>query len=151
MFRCPSCGAFNRIPAERLTQVRAGQSPGEAVCGRCKAALDLSGAPQDVDSAGLARAVESSPLPVLVDFWAPWCGPCKVAGPVLDQLARGRAGNLLALKVNTDEEQVAASKLGVQGIPTFVLFKEGREIARQSGAMSRTQLAQFLARHGAGA
>ena len=114
------------------------------MCGKCQKSLELSGAPQNVDAAAYARAVASSPVPVLVDFWAPWCGPCLAAAPILDQLARSNAGQVLVLKVNTDEHPGPSNALGVQGIPTFVLFRDGAELARQAGAMPAAAMQQWL-------
>lgn len=136
MYRCPTCGAFNRVPATRPS--------GRPACGRCHGALDTSGKPQAVDGEGLARAVASSPVPVLVDVWAPWCGPCRVVAPVLESVGQSQAGRVIVLKLNSDEHPEAASRLNVRGIPTFVLYAHGREVARRSGAMPRAELERWL-------
>lgn len=138
MFRCARCGSFNRIPSERPA--------GEAVCGRCQSALDLSGAPQSVDAARYAHALANSPVPVLVDFWAPWCGPCRAAAPILEGLGKRHAGRLLVLKVNTDEDPQPSAALGIQAIPTFVVFRDGVEQARQAGVLPAPQMGQWLDR-----
>jgi len=139
MFRCSACGAFNRVPDQR---------PGGApTCGRCKGALDLSGAPQAVDAAGFERTIANSPVPVLVDFWAPWCGPCRMAAPILEQVGREQAGRVVVLKVNTDEHPEPSAKLGIRGIPTFIVFKDGAERARQSGVLPAPAMAQWVARN----
>jgi len=139
MYRCSSCGAFNRVPDSRVPD----SHPGEPVCGRCKHALDTSGAPQAVDAASLARAAASSPVPVVVDVWAPWCPPCRAVSPVLDQIAKERRGKVVVLKVNSDESPLP--HLGISAIPTFVIYKNGREVGRQSGALPKHLLDAWIA------
>jgi thioredoxin 2 len=136
MFRCPSCGAFNRVPASAPT--------GTPSCGRCHGGLDMSGKPQEVDGEALSRAVASSPVPVLVDLWAPWCAPCRAATPVVDAVGRAQAGRLLVLKLNTEEHPRAAASLGVRGIPTFVVYAQGREVARRSGLLPRPEMERWV-------
>jgi len=137
MYRCTACGALNNV--------RPGGS-GTAVCGRCKSALDLSGTPQEVDAAGLSRAVTSASVPVLVDFWAPWCGPCRMTSPVVESFAREARGRFITLKVNTDDNPEAANAYGIQSIPTFLLFKNGSVVGRHSGALGKEALAAWSAR-----
>jgi thioredoxin 2 len=133
-YRCQSCGAFNRV----------GSGTGTPVCGRCKETLPTTGAPQDVDSAGLARAIASSPVPVLVDFWAPWCAPCRVAGPIFDQVARRMAGDAIVLKVDTEKNPDAGAQHGIQAIPTAVLFREGKEQERRMGVQPERSLESWI-------
>jgi thioredoxin 2 len=135
-FRCASCGGINRIPADRLA---AGPH-----CGRCKAPIDTEAHPAEVDDDQLDRLVASSPVPVLVDFWAPWCGPCRMVAPELVTLARAHAGRLVVVKVNTDLHQRTAGRLGVQAIPTLAVWKGGHLQKSQAGALMGAQLRAFV-------
>lgn len=136
VFRCSGCGAFNRLAL--LLPER------QPICGKCKTDLDTTGSVAEVDEASLARSIGSSPAPVLVDFWAPWCAPCRTFAPVLAAFAREQSGKLVALKVNTEAHQGAGARFGIRTIPTLVLFREGREVDRVSGALPLADLRRFV-------
>jgi len=137
-FRCASCGAMNRVADDRVRE--------HPVCGGCKAKLDANGGPQAVSGDAFDRAIAASPVPVLVDFWAEWCGPCRMAAPVVAELGRRQAGKVLVLKVNVDEDQRAADRWRIRGIPAFVLFQGGQEVARRAGLSSLTDLEAWVAK-----
>ena len=134
---CPQCHALVRVP-----EARADEHP---KCPRCKA-LVLTGEPVSLDAAAFAAHVERASLPVLVDFWASWCGPCRMMAPVLERTAAQRATALRVAKVNTDEQPQLAGRFGIRSIPTLILFRAGRELARQSGAVDAATLSHWLER-----
>ena len=134
---CPQCRSIVRVPEARALE--------HPKCPRCKAQL-LTGEPVALDEAAFSAHVERATLPALVDFWAPWCGPCRMMAPVLDRAASQRATQLRVAKVNTDEQPRLAARFGIRSIPTLILFREGRELARQSGALDATSLSRWLDR-----
>lgn len=131
---CPHCLAVNRLPAARLEQ-----APN---CGQCHRTL-FEAHPAELNQASFARHIERNDIPVLVDFWAPWCGPCKMMAPQFAQAASLLEPRLRLAKVNTEAEQGLAAQYGIRGIPTLVLFRGGREIARQSGAMGAQDIVRW--------
>lgn len=135
--QCSSCGATNRIPPARLDQL--------ARCGRCKTPLSLVDAPVEVrSSAELQDLIAHAAVDVLVDFWAPWCGPCRLVAPELAKLARRNAGRVVVAKVDVDTLPDAAARHGIRGVPTVVLFRGGREAHRITGAMPASALSAQL-------
>lgn len=132
---CPHCGAKNRAPQQRL-----GESPS---CGRCKGGL-FEAKPVDLDGERFDKQLAGSDLPLLVDFWAPWCGPCKNMAPAFREAALMLFPRVRLAKVNTEEQRELAARFGINSIPTMVLFRQGREAGRVSGAMPAAAIAQWV-------
>jgi thioredoxin 2 len=135
---CSHCGATNRVPTEKL---KPGRAP---VCGRCKTPLQADAAPADVTDTTFRELVERSSLPVLVDFWAPWCGPCRMVGPIVEELAKDFAGRLRVAKMNVDNNPATSSRFEIRSIPALILFRGGAEAARTVGAQSKPYLRQWI-------
>ena len=132
---CPYCKAINRIPAERL-----GEHP---KCGKCKSDI-FRAKPVELTEQDFRHHLEKSEVPVLVDFWAPWCGPCKVMAPAFEEAAVRLEPGVRLAKLNTDEAQTVAGELGIRSIPTMILFDGGKEMARHSGAMMAGDIERWV-------
>jgi len=137
---CNYCGATNRVPPEKL---QAGLEP---ICGRCKKPLTTRPKPLAVTDTTFADEVERSPLPVLVDMWAPWCGPCRQVAPVVEQLAAELAGRMRVAKLNVDENPVTSARFQIQSIPALLVFKGGREVDRIVGAQPKSEILRRVER-----
>ena len=141
LVRCPFCAKLNRVDLARARD--------RAICGECSRPLLLD-RPITITDQDLERVVGDAEVPVVVDFYADWCGPCKVMAPVLDDLARERMGTVLVTKLNTDLNPAATARFGIRGIPTLIIFRDGREFVRQTGAVPRKMLHELVDRALAG-
>ncbi|MFK5891657.1 MAG: thioredoxin TrxC [Pseudomonadota bacterium] len=135
---CPSCLGINKIPASRLTE--------EGKCGKCHELL-LTGQVIPANATQFQKYISRSSMPIVVDFWASWCGPCKMMAPVFEQVAKQFQHRVHFLKVNTETEQSLSAQYNIRSIPTIALFKQGQEVTRQAGAMDGNNLQQWIQKH----
>ena len=135
---CAGCDAVNRVPEERLGE--------GAKCGKCHAPL-FTGVPLALDERGFARQVGRTDLPLVVDFWAPWCGPCRMMAPAFEEAARLLEPRARLIKINTEEAQGLATQIGIRSIPTLAVFRDGGEVARTAGAMDASRLVAWIRQH----
>lgn len=135
-FVCPQCAAVNRVPADRTKD--------RPICAKCKSSLTTKDGPFNLTDSNFARFIGRSESTIVVDFWAPWCGPCRQMAPEFARAATIHAPNFLLAKLDTEESPIAAQPFNITGIPCLIAFRKGKEIARQAGAMNADQIGQWL-------
>jgi len=135
---CPHCTTTNRVPQEKLSTA--------AVCGKCGQDL-FTGHPAELDSKQFSHHIQRNDIPVLVDFWAPWCGPCRSMAPAYEKAAQQLEPGIRVVKLNTEEAQELAARHNIRSIPTLALFRQGKEVARQAGAVDTAQILAWVRAH----
>jgi thioredoxin 2 len=136
ILRCPSCGSRNRVMLDRISL--------QPKCGKCKAPIRIPDRAVSISGDQFETEVLRETIPTAVDFWAPWCGPCRMMSPILENIAKNYRGKIKIVKVNSDENQHISSRFGIQGIPTLILFRDGHELDRLIGAAPREHILRFL-------
>ena len=136
LIKCNSCGATNKIDGDKLND--------KPNCGKCNKLLRFTDKPVDINGGNFNREITEQPGYVLVDFWAPWCGPCKMMSPILQTLAKSHAGKLRVGKINTEKNQKLAAKYNIRAIPTLILFKGGKKVNETTGALPKVKLEAWV-------
>ncbi|MBD3766684.1 MAG: thioredoxin TrxC [Gammaproteobacteria bacterium] len=137
---CPHCHGINRVPHDKC------RADSGAICGHCKQAL-FDGSVIETDLLSFNKHIQRSELPIVIDFWAPWCGPCRQFAPTFSQVAQAFAGKAQFIKVNTEQQQQLAAQYGIRSIPTLMLFKGGQKVAELAGALPAPQFTQWVRQH----
>lgn len=133
---CEQCGQRNRVPAKHLTD--AGR------CGKCKAPLPRVDSPLDVDAQQFDEIVQSAKVPVVADFWADWCGPCRIAAPEVERTAKEMAGKAVVIKVDTERFPEVAGRFNIRGIPAFIVFHSGKPVLQEAGVVGHNQMESWI-------
>ena len=136
ILRCRNCETKNRVKLEKISSL--------PLCGKCGSKLEILKGTISIEGSEFSREVLEETIPTALDFWAPWCGPCRMMGPILDDIARSNPGRIKVVKINSDENPNLSMQLGIQGIPTLILFRDGKEVNRMVGAAPREHILQFL-------